>query len=152
MTRVYISIGSNVDRESNVSSGVDALREHYGELTISSIYESPAVGFDGERIMFSFAFNWKSSISSFLFCLLKNHSVPLIEASAAEGMAAHKYPGPVIIFTIKRKAEVETVNMVDNFVNLLFLNNFFNNLNAPSVKAGYCSISDFCINLSFLET
>lgn len=48
MARVYISIGSNVDREVHVSAALDALAEWFGELTLSSVYESEAVGFDGE--------------------------------------------------------------------------------------------------------
>ena len=47
MTRVYVGIGSNIEREHNVRSGLAALREHYGELTASAIYESKAYGFAG---------------------------------------------------------------------------------------------------------
>ncbi len=49
MTFVYVSIGSNIDRAANVRTAVDALRRHYGDLTISSVYESAAVGFAGEN-------------------------------------------------------------------------------------------------------
>jgi 2-amino-4-hydroxy-6-hydroxymethyldihydropteridine diphosphokinase len=49
MTRVYVSIGSNIEREHNVRSGLAALREHYGELTESSVYESKAFGFTGDN-------------------------------------------------------------------------------------------------------
>ncbi len=48
MVRVYVSIGSNIDKEKNISSSIDALREQFGELDISNIYESQAVGFEGE--------------------------------------------------------------------------------------------------------
>ena len=48
MTRVYVSIGSNVDRERHVRDAVAALRAAFGELTLSSVYETRAVGFDGE--------------------------------------------------------------------------------------------------------
>lgn len=47
MARVYISLGSNIEREANTRAGVAALRAHYGELTLSSVYESEAVGFAG---------------------------------------------------------------------------------------------------------
>ena len=47
MSRVYISLGSNIDRIGNTRAGVDALRMHYGELELSSVYESVAVGFEG---------------------------------------------------------------------------------------------------------
>jgi len=46
---VYISLGSNIDREALTRAGVAALRERYGELVLSSVYESEAVGFDGEN-------------------------------------------------------------------------------------------------------
>ncbi|UCB56096.1 MAG: 2-amino-4-hydroxy-6-hydroxymethyldihydropteridine diphosphokinase [Thiotrichales bacterium] len=48
MVRIYISLGSNIDRESNTRAGIDALRERFGELVLSSVYESEAVGFEGD--------------------------------------------------------------------------------------------------------
>ncbi len=45
--KVYVSIGSNVDKERNVVSCVKMLRETFGELTLSPVYESAAVGFEG---------------------------------------------------------------------------------------------------------
>ena len=48
MARVYISIGSNIEKEKNISSSVNALQERYGPLEISNVYETKAVGFDGD--------------------------------------------------------------------------------------------------------
>jgi len=48
MPRVFVGIGSNIDREAMVRAAVAALRERYGELRLSSVYESEAVGFDGD--------------------------------------------------------------------------------------------------------
>ena len=48
MATIYISLGSNINREQNTREGVKALREAFGELTLSSVYESDAVGFDGD--------------------------------------------------------------------------------------------------------
>ena len=48
MPRVYISIGSNIEREHNIRSAVMALRECFDNLELSQVYESPAVGFDGD--------------------------------------------------------------------------------------------------------
>ncbi len=45
--RVYISIGTNVDRERHVTAALDALAQWFGDLRISPVYESEAVGFDG---------------------------------------------------------------------------------------------------------
>ena len=44
----YISIGSNIDKEKNTPSSLVALARHFGELKISSTYESQAMGFEGE--------------------------------------------------------------------------------------------------------
>lgn len=48
MVWVYISLGSNIEREANTRAGVNALRDQYGELILSSVYESEAVGFEGD--------------------------------------------------------------------------------------------------------
>jgi len=45
--RVYVSIGTNIDREHHVAAALDALADTFGELLISPVYESEAVGFDG---------------------------------------------------------------------------------------------------------
>lgn len=49
MARCYISIGSNIDRDIHIPSSLLALNQHFGELIISSIYESEAVGFSGDN-------------------------------------------------------------------------------------------------------
>lgn len=46
-SRVYLSVGSNVNRERNVRSAVHALSKLFGGIEISPVYESAAVGFDG---------------------------------------------------------------------------------------------------------
>lgn len=51
MARVYLSIGSNREREHHVTVALDALWQQFGELTISSVYDSEAVGFDGEAFL-----------------------------------------------------------------------------------------------------
>lgn len=48
MHRIYISLGSNIDREPNTRVGVRDLRERFGKLELSSVYESEAVGFEGD--------------------------------------------------------------------------------------------------------
>lgn len=49
--RVYISIGSNVDRERYVTAALDALAQWFGELDISPVYESESVGFNGSPFL-----------------------------------------------------------------------------------------------------
>lgn len=51
MTQVYLSLGSNIDRYRHISAGLDALRQHYGALLISPVFESEAVGFDGSNFL-----------------------------------------------------------------------------------------------------
>ena len=48
MARIYISLGSNINREQNTRAGVRALSEKFGELVLSSVYESESVGFEGD--------------------------------------------------------------------------------------------------------
>lgn len=48
MTRVYLSLGSNIDREKHIRNGLQALSALFGELILSQVYESEAVGFAGD--------------------------------------------------------------------------------------------------------
>ena len=45
--RVYVGLGSNVEPESHLRRAVALLRERFGELVLSPVYRSAAVGFDG---------------------------------------------------------------------------------------------------------
>lgn len=49
MASVYISIGSNIDREQQIISGVDALKAAFGQIHLSSVYECEPVGFCGDN-------------------------------------------------------------------------------------------------------
>ncbi len=46
MPRAWLSLGSNIDRRRNITSAVAELRRRFGELVVSRVYESPAVGFE----------------------------------------------------------------------------------------------------------
>lgn len=48
MPLIYLGIGSNVERTLHITSGLDMLTDALGEMSISSVYESAAVGFDGD--------------------------------------------------------------------------------------------------------
>ena len=48
MARVFVSIGSNIERERNVPEALSRLHAHYGPLACSLLYESPAQGFVGD--------------------------------------------------------------------------------------------------------
>ena len=47
MAQVYISLGTSIEREKYVQQGLIALHDAFGELTLSSLFESEAVGFKG---------------------------------------------------------------------------------------------------------
>ena len=49
MARIFVGVGSNIDRERNIQAGLSALSGAFGELTVSTIYESEAIGFAGDN-------------------------------------------------------------------------------------------------------
>ncbi|HWV16749.1 MAG TPA: 2-amino-4-hydroxy-6-hydroxymethyldihydropteridine diphosphokinase [Cellvibrio sp.] len=49
MTPVYLSLGSNINRQHHILAALDALNYWFGELTISPVYESKSVGFNGSN-------------------------------------------------------------------------------------------------------
>jgi 2-amino-4-hydroxy-6-hydroxymethyldihydropteridine diphosphokinase len=51
MARIYISVGSNIEAEKNIRLATHALQDHYGKLILSSVYESEAVGFEGDNFL-----------------------------------------------------------------------------------------------------
>ena len=48
MVRAYLNLGSNQERERNLRSAIRELKNHFTVIAISPVYESEAVGFDGE--------------------------------------------------------------------------------------------------------
>ena len=46
---IYISVGSNVDKEKHTKAGLQGMYQAFGELTLSSIFESESVGFEGNN-------------------------------------------------------------------------------------------------------
>ena len=51
MARVYVSLGSNQNREDGIRQAVLALRREFGEIELSPVYDSTAVGFDGSDFL-----------------------------------------------------------------------------------------------------
>ncbi len=49
MAQVFIGVGSNIDREDSIRSGIRSLRQHFSNVIISTLYESNAVGFEGDN-------------------------------------------------------------------------------------------------------
>lgn len=51
MVEVYVGVGSNIQPERELTHGVRALADAFGELRVSSVYRSPAFGFVGEDFL-----------------------------------------------------------------------------------------------------
>lgn len=51
MTRVYLGIGSNVERYRHVGIALDTLQDWFGQLDVSPVYESEPVGFNGSNFL-----------------------------------------------------------------------------------------------------
>ena len=48
MPQVFVSIGSNIDREHNIRGALTELESVFGPLLRSNVYESEAIGFEGD--------------------------------------------------------------------------------------------------------
>jgi len=48
MSRIYVSIGSNINPEENIRSGILDLKNDYPDIELSSVYRSKAIGFEGD--------------------------------------------------------------------------------------------------------
>lgn len=48
MAQIFISVGTNNDRDHHIRVAVSSLEQAFGELVLSSVYESDAVGFHGD--------------------------------------------------------------------------------------------------------
>ena len=51
MARVFLGIGSNIERERYITAGLDALQGLFEELALSSVYDSAAIGFQGQPFL-----------------------------------------------------------------------------------------------------
>jgi 2-amino-4-hydroxy-6-hydroxymethyldihydropteridine diphosphokinase len=49
MAAVYLSLGSNVEREKHIRSCIATLKNHFGDVLCSPVYESESVGFAGSH-------------------------------------------------------------------------------------------------------
>ena len=51
MVRVYLGVGSNIERERYITAGLDALQGLFGNLLLSPVYDSAAIGFEGQPFL-----------------------------------------------------------------------------------------------------
>ena len=62
MPRIWVSVGSNIERERHILAALQDLREMFGELTVSPVYETEAVGFKGDAF-FNLVVGFDSELS-----------------------------------------------------------------------------------------
>jgi 2-amino-4-hydroxy-6-hydroxymethyldihydropteridine diphosphokinase len=51
MAQVYLGLGSNIERERYLTAGLDALQGAFGDLALSPVYDSAAIGFEGQHFL-----------------------------------------------------------------------------------------------------
>jgi 2-amino-4-hydroxy-6-hydroxymethyldihydropteridine diphosphokinase len=51
MAAVFLGLGSNIERERYIVAGLDALQRLFGEFEHSSVYDSAAIGFEGQAFL-----------------------------------------------------------------------------------------------------
>ena len=51
MSRVYLSLGSNINARENIKAGINTLNQRFGPLELSPIIESEPVGFVGNSFI-----------------------------------------------------------------------------------------------------
>ena len=51
MATIYVGIGSNIEPEKHLGLAIRQLRERYGQVDVSAVYRSAAVGFMGEDFL-----------------------------------------------------------------------------------------------------
>lgn len=51
MSKAYLSLGSNREPERHLRAAIAALRKHFGEVVLSPVYRTRAVGFDGSDFL-----------------------------------------------------------------------------------------------------
>lgn len=51
MSRACLSLGSNIDPERQLRLAIAALRARFGEIRVSPVYRTQAVGFDGAQFL-----------------------------------------------------------------------------------------------------
>jgi len=49
--RIYLGLGSSIDRERHIRAALQALASLYGTLLMSPVYESEAIGFQGDNFL-----------------------------------------------------------------------------------------------------
>lgn len=51
MAQVFLGLGSSIERERYIVAGLDALERLFGSFRMSSVYDSEAIGFEGQAFL-----------------------------------------------------------------------------------------------------
>jgi len=86
MPRAYVSIGSNVDRERHIREAAARLVQDFDEVVFSPVYETAAVGFDGDPF-----YNLVAGITTTLLPDELNAHLHAIEADMGRDQAAPSF-------------------------------------------------------------
>jgi len=107
MMKYYLSLGSNINAESNLELAISALNKILTESECSSIYKTQAEGFDGDDFL-NLIF---SGLSSLTFDAL-NKKLKDIEDSAGRDRNAQKFSS--------RTLDIDIVLQLDGEEEILF--------------------------------
>ena len=86
MATAFIGIGSNIERETNIRSGLQALHRNFSNVSVSRVYESSAVGFNGDNF-----FNLVALIETELDARALQDKLHEIEAQFGRVRGAQRY-------------------------------------------------------------
>lgn len=91
MPKIYLSLGSNLDKEIHIPSALQRLEALFGQLILSSLYESEPVGYTGpvfHNMVVGFQTEWP----------LETLAAQLIEVETLEGRT--RQPGKTVPHTL----------------------------------------------------
>jgi len=88
MATVYVSIGSNIDKEKNIKNCLQELALNFSDLLLSPIYESESVGFEGDNF-----FNLVARFTTDLTVGELNQRLKVIEDNHGRERSGPKFSG-----------------------------------------------------------
>ncbi|MEL7186477.1 MAG: 2-amino-4-hydroxy-6-hydroxymethyldihydropteridine diphosphokinase [Pseudomonadota bacterium] len=83
---IFLGLGSNVDPEANLRLAIRELQRRFGDLTVSSVYRSAAMGFDGDDFL-NLVVSMQSNCSALCVC----ESIELIHNLAGRQRSSNKW-------------------------------------------------------------
>jgi 2-amino-4-hydroxy-6-hydroxymethyldihydropteridine diphosphokinase len=93
MPDIYISIGSNIDRKNNIQRAVNLLAKKFSNIKCSKVYESEAVGFDGDNF---YNLVVKTTSNDVLETVLENLKKIEIECGRKNNKSEKKFSSRII--------------------------------------------------------